>query len=77
MRKIFYFAVTLVIIGGGYYGYTQFFATKSIPTRSQSITVLTGSIRSVVKATGKVYPVQESNLTFTKQGTITAIYKRI
>ena len=77
MRKIFYFAVTLVIIGGGYYGYTHFFATKSTPTRSQSITVSTGSIRSVVKATGKVYPVQESNLTFTKQGTITAIYKRI
>ena len=30
-----------------------------------------------MKVTGKVYPVQESNLTFTKQGTITAIYKKI
>lgn len=40
-------------------------------------TVQTGSIRTVVKATGKVYPVQESSLSFTKQGTITKIYKKV
>ncbi len=66
----------MIILGGSYYLYTKFYGAKTTTTKSTIVTVSTGSIRSVVKVTGKVYPVQESNLTFTKQGTITAIYKK-
>lgn len=76
MRKIVYLLLTMIILGGSYYLYTKFYGAKTTTTKSTIVTVSTGSIRSVVKVTGKVYPVQESNLTFTKQGTITAIYKK-
>ncbi len=77
MRKISYLILTIIILGGSYYIYTKFTGTKNTTTRNTIVTVSTWSIRNVVKVTGKVYPVQESNLTFTKQGTITAIYKKI
>lgn len=77
MRKIVYLLLTTIIIGGSYYLYTKFYSTKTTQTRGTTVTVSNGSIRNVVKVTGKVYPVQESNLTFTKQGTITAIYKKV
>lgn len=77
MRKITYFILTIIILSGSYYLYTKFYGAKTATTRSTTVTVSTGSIRNVVKVTGKVYPVQESNLTFTKQGTITAIYKKV
>ena len=77
MRKIVYLLLTITILSGSYYVYSRFYATKTTTTRNTTVTVATGSIRNLVKVTGKVYPVQESNLTFTKQGTITAIYKKI
>ena len=77
MRKIVYLLLTAAILGGSYYLYAKFYGAKTTTTRSTTITVSSGSIRNVVKVTGKVYPVQESNLTFTKQGTITAIYKKV
>lgn len=77
MRKIVYLLLTAIILSGSYYLYTKFYGAKTTTTRSTTVTVATGSIRNVVKVTGKVYPVQESNLTFTKQGTITAIYKKV
>jgi multidrug efflux pump subunit AcrA (membrane-fusion protein) len=77
MRKIIYLLLSIIILGGSYYLYTQFYGTKKTQGTGRSVTVSTGSIRNVVKVTGKVYPVQESNLTFTKQGTITAIYKKV
>lgn len=77
MRKIVYLLLTAIILSGSYYLYAKFYGAKTTTTRSTTVTVATGSIRNVVKVTGKVYPVQESNLTFTKQGTITAIYKKV
>lgn len=77
MRKIVYLLLTAIILGGSYYLYTKFYGAKTTTTKSSTVTVSSGSIRNVVKVTGKVYPVQESNLTFTKQGTITAIYKKV
>lgn len=77
MRKITYLILTLIILGGSYYLYTKYSGTKTTQVINRAITVSTGSIRNIVKATGKIYPVQESNLTFTRQGTITAIYKKV
>ena len=77
MRKITYLILTIIILSGSYYLYTKFYGAKTPVARNTTVTVSTGSIRNVVKVTGKVYPVQESNLTFTKQGTITAIYKKV
>lgn len=77
MRKIIYLILIVIILGGSYYLYGKFYGAKTTTTKSIIITVASGSIRNVVKVTGKVYPVQESNLTFTRQGTITAIYKKI
>jgi multidrug efflux pump subunit AcrA (membrane-fusion protein) len=77
MRKIIYLILISIILGGSYYLYSKFYGTKTTTTRNTTVTVSSGSIRNIVKVTGKVYPVQESNLTFTKQGTITAIYKKI
>lgn len=77
MRKITYLLLTILILGGSYYLYAKFYGAKTTQGTTRSVTVSTGSIRNVVKVTGKVYPVQESNLTFTKQGTITAIYKKV
>lgn len=77
MRKIVYLLLTVIILGGSYYLYTKFYGAKTTITKSTTVIVSSGSIRNVVKVTGKVYPVQESNLTFTKQGTITAIYKKV
>lgn len=44
---------------------------------NQSTMVETWSIRTVVKATGKIYPVQESTISFAKQGTVTKVYKKV
>ncbi|MBX9808774.1 efflux RND transporter periplasmic adaptor subunit, partial [Candidatus Gracilibacteria bacterium] len=78
MKKIVTYILIVLVVGtGGYFGYKKIYPTATTTGISRSITVATGSIRSVVKVTGKVYPVQESNLTFTKQGTITAIYKKV
>lgn len=77
MRKIIITLLTVAIIGGSYYIYANFYGAQKTQAVARSVTVWTGSIRNVVKVTGKVYPVQESNLTFTKQGTITAIYKKV
>ncbi len=77
MRKIIYLLLSIIILGGSYYLYANFYRAKTTQSTGRTVTVSTGSIRNVVKVTGKVYPVQESNLTFTKQGTITAIYKKV
>jgi len=64
---------------GYFYGYQSYTWTATKQTRWSwaIITISTGSIENIVKVTGMVYPVQESALTFTRQGTITAIYKKI
>lgn len=37
---------------------------------------MTGSIRSVIKVTGNIFPLQQTTLSFTKQGTLKKIYKK-
>jgi HlyD family secretion protein len=79
MKKVIaYPLIGIIVVTGAYFLYNKFSTTSSTTTGTNIvITVASGSIRNTVKATGKVYPVQESNLTFTRQGTITAIYKKV
>jgi multidrug efflux pump subunit AcrA (membrane-fusion protein) len=79
MRKLIaYPLIGIIALAGSYYAYTRFSVSRSTTAGTNTVIIVSsGSIRNAVKATGKVYPVQESNLTFTKQGTITAIYKKV
>lgn len=76
-KKILYPLVIALAVGGGYFGYTKLFPPA--PTRSFGgiAVVSTGSLRSVVKTTGKIYPIQESTLSFAKQGKVTELVKKV
>jgi RND family efflux transporter MFP subunit len=70
----------IVIIGiltiGGWYWY--FFMRNSSPTMTTTTSVVkTGSIRTTVKSTGKISPIQTSTLTFSRQWTLTKLSKKV
>ena len=74
-KKLIVSIVILLALGGGYWYYTMTkTATKTIPS---SVRVGTGSLRSVIKATGNIYPMQQSTLSFVKQGTLKKLYKKV
>lgn len=81
MKKSWIVSWVLLIssLGWGYYYYSKNTAstTNRDLTMNQLTMVETWSIRTVVKATGKIYPVQESTLSFAKQWTITKVYKKV
>ena len=59
-------------------GYWFFFRSSSTATTVNTlIRVMTGSITSMIKSTGKITPLQTSTLSFAKQGTISKIYKKV
>lgn len=73
MKKWLLWAIVILLVGWGYY---YFFGKRTEErTFTQTAVVQTGSIRNVVKATGKIYPVQSSTLSFQKQGTVSKITK--
>lgn len=77
MQKKYIVLSIVVIVIGLWVGYRFFFYKKTTAmTRSVAIPVQTGSINEVVKTTGKIYPLQNSVLSFTKQGNIKQLYKK-
>jgi multidrug efflux pump subunit AcrA (membrane-fusion protein) len=71
-------AVGSAVLLAWWWGYWFFFMRDPVenPT-NQVVRVTQGSITSSVKTTGKISPVQTSLVSFTRQGTISKIYKKI
>ncbi|MBP9812426.1 HlyD family efflux transporter periplasmic adaptor subunit [Candidatus Gracilibacteria bacterium] len=66
----------VLLAGGGGYWYF-FMRDPAVSVTSQVVRVTEGSITSSVKTTGKISPVQTSLVSFTRQGTISKLYKNI
>lgn len=66
---------TLALISGGYWYF--FVRTTKAVTSTTTIVVSTGSIRNTIKSTGKISPIQSTSLSFTKQGAVSKIYKKV
>ncbi len=75
MKKWLIVGGVILVSGASYYYYTS--QNTAQATVIQTVSVQTGSLRNVVKATGKVYPIQSSSLAFSRQWTISKIYKKI
>lgn len=74
-KKLIVSIVVLLALGGGYWYYTTTKTTTK--TITPPVRVGTGSLRSVIKATGNIYPMQQSTLSFVKQGTLKKLYKKM
>ncbi len=74
-KKLIVSIVILLALGGGYWYYTSTKTTTQ--TFSPPVRVATGSLRSVIKATGNITPMQQSTLSFVKQGTLKKLYKKV
>lgn len=51
--------------------------TSTSVIENQIIRVVTGSLSNSIKSTGKISPIQTTTLSFSKQGTISRIYKKV
>lgn len=74
-KKWIVLGLVIVASSGGYWYYTSTKTTTQ--TFSPLVRVATGSLRSVIKATGNITPMQQSTLSFVKQGTLKKLYKKV
>jgi HlyD family secretion protein len=77
MKTSTWLVASIFIVGaGGWYWYL-YGRESTVVQAVSSVAVSTGSIRTTVKSTGKISPVQTSILSFTKQWTVTKINKKV
>ena len=71
-------AIGSAVLLAWWWGYWYFFMRDpAVSVTSQVVRVMEWSITSSVKTTGKISPVQTSLVSFTRQGTISKLYKNI
>ncbi|HMA60500.1 MAG TPA: efflux RND transporter periplasmic adaptor subunit [Halanaerobiales bacterium] len=71
-------AVIVLVLAGGYFGYTRYYAqnNKQEPlqiTPKNTMKVETGRMKKTISASGNIYPIEEQNLTFSTDGTVAAV----
>lgn len=75
-RKLLIGWIWLILsAGGGYYFYNKSSTPNTVST-PRIITVSTGSLSSTIKATGNISAIEESTLSFGREGIVALIYKK-
>lgn len=74
-KKIISGIIFLIIVGSGYYWYSAGKTWTTGMTISRVVRVSTGSLLSTIKATGNISAMEESTLSFARDGIVSAIYK--